>query len=252
MNPVRRSVVWAARSLGYEVWRVPTRAVGKQWHDADYYRPFFSPWLGYGEFARYLGLTSGLTLVPADRLYGLYIGLLNALQLDGEVWEAGVYRGGTARMLESILRDRGDGRTLRLFDTFSGLPEPTWAKDILPQGAFADTSEAEVRQLIPTGVLHVGRLPETFAGLEGSKIAFAHVDVDLYESVLDCLRFIYPRLTPGGWLMFDDYGVQTTPGGRAAVDEFFADCPETPLVQPSGQAIVIRTGRERGHGHSDV
>src|SRR5688572_5652526 len=115
VRPLRRSVVWAARRLGYDVWRVPTRAAGSQWRDADFYDPYFSPWLGHGEFADALALTEGLTLVPADRLYVLWTAMRNAPA--GEVWECGVYQGGTARMLRSMTYE-----CLRLFDTFTGLP----------------------------------------------------------------------------------------------------------------------------------
>lgn len=235
---LRRSVVWAARRLGYDVWRVPTRAAGKQWRDVDYYRPVFSPWLGYGDFGRALELAKDRTLIPADRLYGLFVAVRNALAIDGEVWECGVYRGGSARMLERLLRDAHDGRPLRLFDTFTGLPNPNVDHDLLRGGAFADTSADEIAELVPTASIRAGLIPGTFVGLEGSRIALAHIDVDLHDSVRDCVAFIYPRLVPGAWLVFDDYGGQTTPGARAAVDEFFADKPETPLVLASGQAIV--------------
>jgi len=48
-----------------------------------------------------------------------------------------------------------------------------------------------------------------------------------------------PQFSAGGFF-FDDYGFPTCPGARQAVDEFFADKPEVPLVLPTGQAIVIK------------
>lgn len=229
---VRRPVVWTARRLGYDVWRVPTRAAGRQWRDADYYRPFFSPWLGYGDFVDVLALTDGLTLLPPDRLYGLWTAMRNAPV--GEVWECGVYRGGTARLLATM------GRTLRLFDTFAGLPDPDPDHDLLRAGAFGDTSVAAVRSVVGEADYRVGLIPDTFIGLEDAHIALAHVDLDLYASVQAACEFIYPRLVPGGLMVFDDYGGQTTPGARAAVDECSARWPEVPWVSPSGQAVVIR------------
>ena len=87
---------------------------------------------------------------------------------------------------------------------------------------------------------HKGFIPDTFAGLEKSKIAFAHIDVDIYQSVSDCCQFLYPLLVPGGVLIFDDYGLPTCPGARLAVDCFFTAKAETPIVLPTGQAIVIK------------
>lgn len=72
------------------------------------------------------------------------------------------------------------------------------------------------------------------------RIAFAHIDLDIYQSILDSCRFIYPRLSPGGVIVFDDYGFMSCPGAREAVDRFFADKLEIPLVLPTGQAIVIK------------
>ena len=64
--------------------------------------------------------------------------------------------------------------------------------------------------------------------------------VDIRQSVLDCCEFVYPRMVPGGVLVFDDYGFLTCPGARAAVDEFFSDKPEHALVLHTGQAIVFK------------
>ena len=71
-------------------------------------------------------------------------------------------------------------------------------------------------------------------------IALAHVDVDIYRSVWDCCEFIYPRLQVGGAMVFDDYGFPTCPGARKAVDEFFRNKPETPIILGTGQALAIR------------
>jgi len=66
--------------------------------------------------------------------------------------------------------------------------------------------------------------------------------VDIYQSIHDCCHHIYPRLSPGAMMVFDDYGFPSCPGARKAVDEFFHDKPERPLVLPTAQAIVIRLG----------
>jgi O-methyltransferase len=66
------------------------------------------------------------------------------------------------------------------------------------------------------------------------------VDVDIYRSVLDCCRFFYPRLVTGGAIVFDDYGRNSCPGAKAAVDEFFADTPEQPVYVATGQAFVVK------------
>jgi hypothetical protein len=47
-------------------------------------------------------------------------------------------------------------------------------------------------------------------------------------------------MSPGGVILFDDYGQPSCPGARTAVDEYFQDKPEQPLVQTYGQAIVFK------------
>jgi O-methyltransferase len=66
------------------------------------------------------------------------------------------------------------------------------------------------------------------------------VDVDILDSVKACCEFLYPRLQAGGFLVFDDYGFPSCPGARQAVDRYFRDKREVPLVLPTGQAVVFR------------
>jgi O-methyltransferase len=47
-------------------------------------------------------------------------------------------------------------------------------------------------------------------------------------------------MVSGGFIIFDDYGMPSCPGARAAVDQFFADKPEKPLALHTGQALVFR------------
>ena len=56
----------------------------------------------------------------------------------------------------------------------------------------------------------------------------------------DGCAFFYPRMAPGGVMVFDDYGAPTCPGVQQAVDEFFAGKPERPLYLPTGQAVVCK------------
>jgi O-methyltransferase len=131
---------------------------------------------------------------------------------------------------------------LFLFDTFKGMPETSPTKDHHKQGDFSNTSLEAVRKAVGHEDFvqyREGFIPETFQGLENSEIALAHVDVDIYRSVMDCCTFIFPRLSPGGFIVFDDYGVPSCPGAREAVDEFFDRRSVQPIVLPTGQALVF-------------
>jgi len=243
-NSLKALVRRTLSRLRLEVRRIPP--VNGSVPDRRFYLPVFSPWLGYGDFDHFRRLAEPFTLVSPDRLYILYVLALNALELNGEFWECGVYKGGTARMLAELIRLKGnsEGCTLRLFDTFAGMPQTSKQYDLHSRGDFSDTSLEAVRAIIGAAdrvAFHPGLIPETFASRENTSIAFSHIDVDIYQSVRDCSEFIYHRLVAGGVMVFDDYGFPSCPGARKAVDEFFLDKPETPIILPTGQAVVIKS-----------
>jgi O-methyltransferase len=123
------------------------------------------------------------------------------------------------------------------------MPATDSEKDLHQKGDFRDTSLEAVRAYVGNDDLCVfrpGFIPDTFQGLESSQIAFAHIDLDIYRSILDCLNFVWPRLSAGGFVVFDDYGFPSCPGARAAVDEFFSSRSCVPLCLPTGQAVVFK------------
>jgi len=157
------------------------------------------------------------TLVDRFRLAKLY---KYCSQTTGEIWECGVYKGGTANALA------GFGRILRLFDTFEGMPEVSKYDNFHKKGDFADVNLADILNMAIVNnnvCVHSGLIPGTFKGLEDCKIGFAHIDVDIYQSVKDCIEFIVPRLAKDGIIVFDDYRVRTCKGTKKAIDEYFGN-----------------------------
>jgi O-methyltransferase len=211
--------------------------------DAELYRPIFQPWL-LPEFRSLYSEISGKTLLNAERAWIVYSFARQALSVDGDFLEAGVYRGGTALLLRRLLNRTPGSRHLHLFDTFGGMPQTDPSRDLHQQNDFRDTSIEAVSGLVGCDgktLFHKGLIPETFNRLEESRFAFSHIDVDIYRSVSDCCVFVYPRTVKGGIILFDDYGLPSCPGARQAVDEFFADKLEFPIVLRTGQAVVFRT-----------
>jgi O-methyltransferase len=229
----------AGQAAGFDIRRVP-RAVPKEIPDAELYQPVYSPWRSAAFAAEYAPISSW-TLVSEDRCYVLASLASQAMQLDGEFWECGVYKGGTAMLLAKRLSVAAT--QLRLFDTFEGMPETDAARDLHKAGDFSDTSLEAVRSRVRGDFVHFhkGLIPTTFSGLESARIAFAHVDVDIHSAILACCDFIFPRLCVGGFMVFDDYGFPSCPGARAAVDEFFVAANAIPLVLPTGQALVFNS-----------
>ena len=231
---MKRLLKSALRAVGYECKRLPGRATSPNIPDAEFYAPLFSPWLGYNGFGELYHRVAPYTIVSPDRCYVLRSLAQQASFLDGEFWECGVYKGGTAMLLSEVAPDI----PLCLFDTFEGMPKTDPQHDIHQAGDFADTSVEAVRQRAPSARIHRGTIPHTFEGLENSRIALAHIDVDIYRSVWDCCEFIYPRVVSGGFMVFDDYGFPSCPGARKAVDEYFVNHSVKPVILGTGQAVV--------------
>lgn len=125
----------------------------------------------------------------------------------GDVVEVGVYKGGSARVLEWAVAQRPDCK-LWLYDTFCGIPYQDKARgDSCHVGMFGDgLSENEARRQFPDanvwqGVFPVGApLPE--------HVAFAHLDADQYQSTREALIVLFPRMVDGGLIVLDDYGLR--------------------------------------------
>lgn len=197
------------------------------------------PWFRVSPY--YIKKVTDSLVSDVPRLAVLHSLSTDCLSLGGEFWECGVYKGGTAGMLAHIIKDSQKDIKLRLFDTFTGLPDADLEKDEGSWiGLFNDTSakavRSKIKSILPTATVYEGYIPDTFAGLEDSKIAFAHIDTDMYKSYIDCLEFIWPRMIKGGVIVFDDYGY--CPGAYKAVNEFFSDKEAKHVALQTIQAIV--------------
>ena len=180
------------------------------------------------------------TLVDDARCLMIYQMAKHASMMPGDVAEVGVYKGGTARVLAKTIEPQQ--KTLHLFDTFSGMPATDSNKDLHKEGDFHDTSLEMVKAYLSDCnnlKYYPGVFPATAEAVEEISFCLVHIDVDIYDSVMDCCKFFYARMQRGGIMIFDDYGFITCPGAKLAVDEFFADKPEYPCYLPTGQCIVI-------------
>jgi predicted O-methyltransferase YrrM len=215
-------------------------------HDRGHYRPFLQPWRGDTAFIEVWKHQSADALVSEETAYMLFSLAKLSMSHPGEIWECGVYRGASSSLLAAArVTDRlcDKTRILRLFDTFSGMPEFREDMDTLAVKSLDNTSLQYVTDKLRNHEnisFHPGFIPETFAGLESSVISFAHIDVDQYATTKECCSFIFPRLVPGGLIVIDDYGRPSTIGSRIAADEYFHAQGIDPVVLNTGQALVVR------------
>ena len=98
-------------------------------------------------------------------------------------------------------RGHGRPRWLHLFDSFQGMPETTEGLDQFTCGDFKQTSANAVAALLADYhfvTMHVGFIPDTFAGVNVHMIAWAHIDLDIYQSIMTPLNGFIPGLSPAG------------------------------------------------------
>ena len=170
----------------------------------------YCPFQADATFQRFKAESDPWTALPVECLWVLYTMGRQSLNVPGDFWECGVDRGGSARLLANIVR--GSGKRLHLFDTFSGMPAADPSIDYHSDGDFPGVPLEFVRSMVGDEgevEIHAGLIPDTFEEMADAQIAFAHVDVDLYESTKRCCEFIYPRLSRGGVMVIDDYGRPT-------------------------------------------
>jgi len=160
--------------------------------------------------------------------------------------EVGVWRGGSAR----VMRLSDPAKHLWLFDTFCGAVDVDPEKDQIPEMSghleqWRSTNLGAVQEYLAEFdkiTILPGRFPDTAALAKDRTFSFAHIDCDVYAAVRDSCRFFYPRMIEGGAIIFDDYYYPEFPGCKLAVDEFFADKPET-VEQTAGQQAMVRKGK---------
>ncbi len=193
------------------------------------------------DFQAALAKIKSYTLLEEDRLFPLWQFARQARVLPGAMAQVGVFRGGSARLIAQV--KEGNGQKLYLFDTFEGMPEVNEGIDLHKKGDFKNTSLESVKKIFNDTkdvVFCPGFFPQTSGPAQHEKFSFVYIDVDIYQSVVDSLNFFYPRMLPGGFIIFDDYMGKHTPGVKKALDEFLADKKERPIITAVVQCLLVK------------
>lgn len=210
------------------------------------------------EFAGHWDRVRPYTLTSPERGLGLYTAVEHVCRygISGDIVECGVYKGGSSMLAALALLEHNPrpDRRIWLYDTFSGMTEPGEHDAIAASGQAAaerfspgwwEAGLEEVRKAMsltaypPDQLKFVpGDVMETLTESTPQQIAVLRLDTDWYESTHRELEVLYPLVSPGGFIIIDDYGHFT--GAKKAVDEYF-------LKAASGQAPYLHrldyTGR---------
>jgi O-methyltransferase len=201
------------------------------------------------------------TMTSNEKLYALVTAVRYVVDagIEGDLVECGVWRGGSMHAVARTLLAKGvTDRDLHLFDTFSGMTEPTERDVSLHVGKSAselletsdrtshtwavasreDVEEGLATLDYPQERFHLveGPVEETIPGGAPQRIALLRLDTDWYESTRHELEHLYDRLAPGGVLIIDDYG--SWQGSKEATDEFIAGLDRKPLMVRAGRSRI--------------
>ncbi len=163
--------------------------------------------------------------------------------VKGAAAELGVNKGGFARWISELLPDR----TLFLFDTFSGF-DPQESADCGEgfKEAHRKAAAEKVLAVLPhpeQAVIRRGLFQETAQGLEEERFALVSLDADLEESTLAGLRFFFPRMSEGGYMLLHDWNNPKLPGVKRALERFEAEygrLQAVPLCDVNGTLVLCR------------
>lgn len=175
------------------------------------------------------------TLLTYPRLLGVLdaIDYIQQNRIPGDIVVCGVWRGGLVAAICSYMGPHS-GRSVWAYDTFEGNPEPddrdgTPARRIWHKG-FLSASEEEVRSNVGSAdnVRFVkGDILQTLKLHKPEKIALMYLDTDWYASTKAELDELYPRVSAGGVVFQDDFGI--CPGAEQATEDYFALQDHKPL-----------------------
>ena len=174
------------------------------------------------------------TMVGQKRLDNLQHCVETALadRVPGDLIETGVWRGGCTVLMRAVLKAWGDTeRVVWVADSFEGLPKPDAERHPADRGDthhaidYLRVSEDDVREtfrrygLLDRQVRFLrGWFRDTLPGAPIERLAVLRLDGDMYASTIDALQALYPRVSPGGFVIVDDYGA--IPACREATDDY--------------------------------
>ncbi len=174
------------------------------------------------------------TMIGMKRLDNIQVCVEDVLekQIPGDLIETGVWRGGATIFMRAILRAHEvTDRVVWVADSFEGLPPPD--TEAYPEDAgdphyqyqdLAVSLEQVIANFAKYDLLDdqvkflKGWFRNTLPTAPIEKLAVLRLDGDMYESTMEALVALYPKLVPGGYLIVDDYGA--IPGCRQAVQDY--------------------------------
>lgn len=208
----------------------------------------FRPWLSRDYDPFFTPDVLKNTMLSRQKLYLILKLLRQTRMLPGDILEAGVGNGGSAKLMLNFLVQNRPPKRMWLLDTFEGYQKIDSVRDgcHLKLNECRGETQEYVQRLLATDLIPVnvikGMIPPTLEQVKTDRLSFAHIDVNLHEPTFAATDFCLARLVKGGVIVFDDYGWPATYGARQAINKACARWNEEVICVPeSTQAFLIRS-----------
>ena len=178
----------------------------------------------------------------------------SASRLDGDFVECGVSYGFLSSAVMEYLDWDRLGKTFYLLDTFGGLDSRFITADERQAGAL-EKSEQNVRNGMYVDSVDsvranfaqwrnqriiVGAVPETLDQVDARAVAFLHIDMNCAPPEVAALRYFWPRLSPGAFVLLDDYAYRGFDEQRLAMDDLASELGVPICALPTGQGLLTK------------
>jgi hypothetical protein len=187
------------------------------------------------------------------RLHTLVWAAKCGLHLEGDFVECGVFKGDMSWVISRTVDFAAKSKQLYLYDTYDGFVDKYSSDADFPENPgfidyanqfyrdpglyayvcnrFKNRSDIKVIKGIVPDVLHQ-ECPE--------KISFLHIDLNSPAAEIGALEILFPRMSSGAMLVFDDYGWKQFHRQKEAEDAYMRDLGYEILELPTGQGLVVK------------
>ncbi len=173
----------------------------------------------------------------------------HARQLDGDFVECGTNTGMISSAICRYLDFNTVPKSFYMFDTFEGIPldqvaigEQPEMKAWMNERWYGDCYELARRnfEAFPGVQLVRGRVPESLPTVAIGQVAYLSIDMNVALPERAALEYFWPKMVPGGVVVFDDYGFEDHELQKAAHDEFASAHGLEIFLLPTGQGLLIK------------
>jgi O-methyltransferase len=194
------------------------------------------------------------TMIGLNRLNNIENCIYNIVNddIEGDLIEAGVWRGGASILMRAILKELNIAdRKIWVADSFKGLPKPTaeypadkgnqlYAKNIFKVSLTEVKNNFSKYELLDEQVVFLdGWFKDSLLTAPINKLSLIRLDGDMYESTIQSITALYPKLSKGGYTIVDDYNAFDA--CRKAITDYRNQHDiHIPIIEIDKQAIFWR------------